>query len=139
MTENAPEPTPLRILGIGSEPATLQRLHHALGSLGHRFESFLDAKRLFFTLKADEIMGCGFDALITSPDVPGLGLDAMVVGVRELYKITPIILCTEAELGKADKRFFRQKGVDLYLPKPFKLPDLEAVLKDVSGIKARNI
>jgi CheY-like chemotaxis protein len=127
------QPTPMRVLLVDDNTVN-QRVGRAmLEKLGHRVDVAANG------IEAVDAVGLmPYDAVFMDVQMPVMdGLDATRRIRSELpANRQPTIIAVTANVTPEDQANCRQAGMDHYLPKPFRLEQLAAVLADLQAMPA---
>ena len=114
--------TPVRILVVNDEPATLQLI-----------EQFLDGPRFQLTRAIDaeeglrQFLAGAFDVVISDRDTPATAAAQLAFEIKRHAPTVPIILLTTRDAAVP----FDTTPFDAFLPKPFTRTQLVATVDDV--------
>jgi CheY-like chemotaxis protein len=129
------EPYQLRILLAEDNPVNQRVANAMLGKHGHRVTVASTGLEALKAWEAEE-----FDVILTDNQMPEMGGLEFVRRVREREaatgrRSTPVVaLSASAMIG--DRERFLSAGMDAFLAKPFRAPELYSVLRQVVGQQA---
>jgi DNA-binding NtrC family response regulator len=111
------------ILVLDDEPIVLKRLKPALEKAGYEVEVFSRSSEA-----SERIVGQNFDIVITDLKMQGLDGMQFLTMVKSRSPKTEVIVITGFATMETAKESF-QKGVFDFLAKPFKLAEIQEIVK----------
>ena len=121
-------PQPQRLLVVEDDPQMRQLLRKALVREGYDVVSAEDGVQALETLANDD----AFDLIVTDIRMPRMDGEKLLAELHQKHPQFKVVLMTAyAELDQY-MELMRAGAVD-YLPKPFKIPDLLAVVERSIG------
>ena len=112
-----------QILILDDEPIVCKRLHPALEKAGYEVETFTNSSEAMERVKAKE-----FDIVITDLKMEGVDGMTFLTAVKERSPATEVIVITGFATMETAKESY-QKGVFDFVAKPFKLGEIQDVVK----------
>lgn len=127
VSDVAGEHKQLRILTVDDHPANRMLLRHQLGHLGHEVVEARDGEEGWRIWQSGE-----FDVVITDCSMPGMDGLALTRLIRQHQHEGVIILGLTANAWPEERTRCLDAGMDDCLFKPLQLPQLQAILDNVS-------
>lgn len=112
-----------QILILDDEPIVCKRLHPALEKAGYTVETFINSSEAMERVKVKE-----FDIVITDLKMEGVDGMTFLTTVKERSPTTEVIVITGFATMETAKESY-QKGVFDFVAKPFKLGEIQDVVK----------
>ena len=112
-----------QILILDDEPIVCKRLHPALEKAGYEVETFTSSAEAMERVKNKE-----FDIIITDLKMEGVDGMTFLSAVKERSPATEVIVITGFATMETAKESY-QKGVFDFVAKPFKLGEIQDVVK----------
>jgi DNA-binding NtrC family response regulator len=112
-----------QILILDDEPIVCKRLHPALEKAGYDVETFISSSEAMERVKVKE-----FDIVITDLKMEGVDGMTFLTTVKERSPTTEVIVITGFATMETAKESY-QKGVFDFVAKPFKLGEIQDVVK----------
>jgi DNA-binding NtrC family response regulator len=112
-----------QILILDDEPIVCKRLHPALEKAGYEVEAFTSSAEAMERVKTKE-----FDIVITDLKMEGIDGMTFLSAVKERSPGTEVIVITGFATMETAKESY-QKGVFDFVAKPFKLGEIQDVVK----------
>jgi DNA-binding NtrC family response regulator len=112
-----------QILILDDEPIVCKRLHPALEKAGYEVEAFTSSTEAMERVKTKE-----FDIVITDLKMEGIDGMTFLSAVKERSPGTEVIVITGFATMETAKESY-QKGVFDFVAKPFKLGEIQDVVK----------
>jgi DNA-binding NtrC family response regulator len=112
-----------QILILDDEPIVCKRLHPALEKAGYEVEAFTSSAEAMDRVKTKE-----FDIVITDLKMEGIDGMTFLSAVKERSPGTEVIVITGFATMETAKESY-QKGVFDFVAKPFKLGEIQDVVK----------
>jgi DNA-binding NtrC family response regulator len=112
-----------QILILDDEPIVCKRLHPALEKAGYDVETFINSSEAMERVKVKE-----FDIVITDLKMEGVDGMTFLTTVKERSPTTEVIVITGFATMETAKESY-QKGVFDFVAKPFKLGEIQDVVK----------
>jgi DNA-binding NtrC family response regulator len=112
-----------RILILDDEPIVCKRLHPALEKVGYEVETFTNSSEAMERFKSGD-----FDIVITDLKMEGIDGMTFLTAVKERSPATEVIVITGFATMETAKESY-QKGVFDFVAKPFKLGEIQDVVK----------
>ncbi|MGA7876333.1 MAG: response regulator [Desulfoferrobacter sp.] len=112
-----------QILILDDEPIVCKRLKPALEKSGYEVETFITSKEAMSRIEAKE-----FDIVITDLKMEGLDGMAFLTEVKKRAPNTEVIVITGFATMETAKESY-QKGVFDFVAKPFKVGEIQQVVK----------
>ncbi len=126
--------TPLRVLGCDDDAVGQRILATVLGRLGHTV-TLAENGRVAWELLATN----SFDLLVTDIEMPEMDGLELTRRIREeelrAGRARMPILAATAHVGEDERHRLIAAGVDVHVPKPFTLSNLEAALEEASAVR----
>jgi DNA-binding NtrC family response regulator len=112
-----------QILILDDEPIVCKRLHPALEKAGYDVETYINSSEAMERVKVKE-----FDIVITDLKMEGVDGMTFLTTVKERSPTTEVIVITGFATMETAKESY-QKGVFDFVAKPFKLGEIQDVVK----------
>jgi DNA-binding NtrC family response regulator len=112
-----------QILILDDEPIVCKRLHPALEKAGYEVEAFTKSSEALDRVRTKE-----FDIVITDLKMEGVDGMAFLTEVKQRSPATEVIVITGFATMETAKESY-QKGVFDFVAKPFKLGEIQEVVK----------
>jgi DNA-binding NtrC family response regulator len=112
-----------QILILDDEPIVCKRLHPALEKAGYEVEAFTRSTEAMERVKTKE-----FDIVITDLKMEGVDGMTFLTAVKERSPTTEVIVITGFATMETAKESY-QKGVFDFVAKPFKLGEIQEVVR----------
>jgi DNA-binding NtrC family response regulator len=112
-----------QILILDDEPIVCKRLYPALEKAGYEVEAFTNSSEAMERVKAKN-----FDIVITDLKMEGVDGMTFLTAVKERSPATEVIVITGFATMETAKESY-QKGVFDFVAKPFKLGEIQDVVK----------
>jgi DNA-binding NtrC family response regulator len=112
-----------QILILDDEPIVCKRLHPALEKAGYEVEAFTRSTEAMERVKTKE-----FDIVITDLKMEGVDGMTFLTAVKERSPTTEVIVITGFATMETAKQSY-QKGVFDFVAKPFKLGEIQEVVR----------
>jgi DNA-binding NtrC family response regulator len=112
-----------QILILDDEPIVCKRLHPALEKAGYEVEAFTRSTEAMERIKTKE-----FDIVITDLKMEGVDGMTFLSAVKERSPTTEVIVITGFATMETAKESY-QKGVFDFVAKPFKLGEIQEVVR----------
>lgn len=113
----------ISILILDDEPIVTKRLKPSLEKKGYRVETFMESAKALERVKDQR-----FDIVITDLKMEGIDGMEFLTEVKKLWPKTEVIVITGFATMDTAKESF-QKGIFDFLAKPFKLSEINEVIK----------
>ena len=120
------------ILVLDDETIVLKRLRPALEKAGYEVEVFSRSQEAL-----ERVMQKDFDIVITDLKMPGLDGMQFLTMVKERSPTTEVIVITGFATMETAKESFK-KGVFDFLAKPFKLGEIQEIVKKAEAKVIKN-
>ena len=127
---------PLDILVVDDQPAVVDVIRQGLEGFGHRVTGVHDG-----AVGLERVTAGSFDAVILDVNMPGMDGFEVARALRDRGVTTPILMLTARD-DEADVIEGLGTGADGYLPKPFRIGELEARLRALKrrvGMEANTV
>jgi DNA-binding NtrC family response regulator len=112
-----------QVLILDDEPIVCKRLHPALEKAGYEVEAFTKSSEAMERIKTKE-----FDVVITDLKMEGLDGMAFLTEVKKRAQATEVIVITGFATMETARESY-QKGVFDFIAKPFKLGEIQEVVR----------